>query len=185
LLLIAACVLGLRAAPARAQSASTTTHPLEIAISMDYEVVKTGDSIFFDTTVTNEDGAASPPVIVAMNIINLDKEGDVVDPEDWSPERAQYITQLAPGESGTLSWRVNAILDGDYIVYMVAMPEPASQETTSQAVASSGIHLTVLPFTKLNPGGVLPYTIGWPFVLGMGLLYLQRRRRQGIDVGGA
>ncbi len=184
LLLIVGCMLGLRASPVVAQSAPSVVLPLEITVDTDYSVGKTGDSIFFDTVVTNHTAAASPPVIVAMNIINLDKEGDVVDPEDWSPERTQYIAQLAPGESHTLSWRVNAILDGDYTVYMVAMPEPASQETTSQAVASSGIHLTVMPFTKLNPGGVLPYTIGWPLVLGLGLLYLQRQRRKGIDVGG-
>lgn len=183
LLLIAGCLLGLSAAPAMAQSTSAAA-PLLVSVSMDYAVVKTGDSVFFDTVISNHDTQPSPPVIVAMNIINLDKEGDVVDPEDWSPERTQYIAQLAPGESGTLSWRVNAILDGDYIVYMVAMPEPASQETTSQAVASSGIHLTVMPFTKLNPGGILPYTLGAPFILGMGLLFLQRMRRKGIDVGG-
>lgn len=185
LLLFTGCLLGLTASPLLAQSETPADHPLEIAIGMDYDVIKTGDSIFFDTVVTNHDTAASPPVIVAMNIINLDKEGDVVDPEDWSPERTQYIAQLAPGESGTLSWRVNAILDGDYIVYMVAMPEPAGQDSTSQAVASWGIHLTVLPFTKLNPSGILPYTLGTPLILGLGLLYLQRLRRKGIDVGGS
>ena len=145
--------------------------------------MKTGDSIFFDTVVSNDHNEASPPIIVAMNIINLDKEGDVVDPEDWSPERTQYIEQLAPGESGKLSWRVNAILDGDYIVYMVAMPEPASQETTSQAVASSGIHLTVTPYTRLNPGGVLPYTFGVPLIVGTCLLVVYKRRRKEIDSG--
>ena len=54
-----------------------------------------------------------------MNIINLDAAGDVVDPEDWSPQRTQYMESLAAGKSVTLSWRVNAILDGDYLVYMV------------------------------------------------------------------
>ena len=37
--------------------------------------------------------------------------------------------------------------------------DKSGPETTSQLVASSGIHLTVTPYTKLNPGGVLPYAI--------------------------
>jgi hypothetical protein len=94
-----------------------------------------------------------------MNIINLDKHGEVVDPEDWSPQRTQYLEPVAPGQSATLHWRVNAILDGDFMVYIVAIPAPGSPEATSQPVASSGIHLTVTPYTKLNPGGVLPYAI--------------------------
>lgn len=168
---------------AQAEATAAGDAPLQIGIDTDYKVVKTGDSIFFDTVVSNDHNEASPPIIVAMNIINLDKEGDVVDPEDWSPERTQYIEQLAPGESGKLSWRVNAILDGDYIVYMVAMPEPASQGTTSQAVASSGIHLTVTPYTRLNPGGVLPYTFGVPLIVGACLLVVYKRRRKEIDRG--
>jgi ABC-type multidrug transport system permease subunit len=176
--------LGISSVLAQTERATTLELPLQISIDMDYKVVKTGDSIFFNTVVANNHTEASPSVIVAMNIINLDKEGDVVDPEDWSPERTQYIAQLGPGQSTTLSWRINAILDGDYIVYMVAMPEPESQESTSQAVASSGIHLTVTPFTKLNPGGVLPYAIGGPLVVGLGLFLIYRIRRQQIDVGG-
>ena len=166
------------------QEAQPATGDLQISIDRDYELVKSGDVILFNTVVTNNGTEASPPVIVAMNIINLDVEGDVVDPEDWSPERTQYIELLAPDQSAELSWRVNAILDGDYIVYMVAMPKPEGQEATSLPVASSGIHLTVTPFTRLNPGGVLPYAIGGPFVVGLSMFFLYRRRRQGIDMGG-
>jgi azurin len=158
--------------------------PLQITVDMAYQTAKTGDAIFFDTVVTNPLSEPSPPTIVAMNIINLDKEGDVVDPEDWSPERTQYIDQLAPGESATLSWRVNTILDGDYIVYMVAMPEPLARDATSQAVASSGIHLTVMPFTRLNPRGIIPLVIGSPIVLGLGTLAVFAIRRRETEGGG-
>jgi hypothetical protein len=106
-----------------------------------------------------------------------------VDPEDWSPQRTQYLETLAPGQSSTLSWRVNAILDGDYLIYMVVIPEPSGADATSLPVASSGIHLTVTKFTKLNPRGVLPYAIGGPLILGLGIVYLLRRRRQDIDTG--
>jgi hypothetical protein len=119
-----------------------------------------------------------------MNIINLNAKGDVVDPEDWSPQRTQYLESLTPGQSTALSWRVNAILDGDFMIYMVAIPKPTGQDATSQPVASSGIHLTVTPFTKLNPGGVLPFAIGVPLVLllGIWLLYRHRNRRGWVGV---
>jgi hypothetical protein len=120
---------------------------------------------------------------MAMNIVLVGK-GDPVDPEDWSPQRTQYVDRLGPGESSPLSWRVNAILDGAFMVYMVAIPAPGAPEATSQPVASSGIHLVVTPYTKLNPGGVLPYAIGGPIVLGLLMTVVYRRRRRQIDMGG-
>jgi ABC-2 family transporter protein len=156
---------------------------LQISVDLDYTVVKTGDKVEFNTVVTNGATEGSPPLIVAMNVINLDAKGDVVDPEDWSPQRTQYIDTLAPGQSATLGWIINTILDGDYMVYMVVIPEPSSTETTSQVVASSGIHLTVTPYTRLNPGGVLPYAIGGPILLLIGIYLIYRLRRRQIDTG--
>lgn len=158
--------------------------PLQLTIDMDYKTVQQGEHIIYNTTVTNHSTENSAPLCLAMNIINLDAAGDIVDPEDWSPQRTQYIESLAPGQSTTHSWRVNAILDGDYLIYMVAIPEPESKESTSRPVVSSGIHLIVTPFTKLNPGGVLPYAIGGPLVLIAGIIFLYRMRRKRIDMGG-
>lgn len=158
--------------------------PVDISVDLEYVTVNTGDPVFFDTVVTNPTAEPSAPLIVAMNIINLDQEGDVVDPEDWSPERTQYIDRLAPGQAATLSWRVNSILDGDYIVYMVVMPEPAERDATSQAVASTGVHLTVMPFTRLNPRGVLPLVIGAPVVLAFGTALALGIRRRETELGG-
>jgi ABC-type transport system involved in multi-copper enzyme maturation permease subunit/plastocyanin len=158
--------------------------PVEISVDLEYQTVKTGDAVFFDTVVSNPHVEESAPLIVAMNIINLDQEGDVVDPEDWSPERTQYVDRLAPGAWAILSWRVNAILDGDYLIYMVVMPEPPGPDATSQAVASSAIHLTVLPFTRLNPGGVMPLVLGAPLALAVGtILTFGIRRRQTEGTG--
>jgi ABC-2 type transport system permease protein len=165
------------------QAQQNQESPLKITIDMEYLTVKTSDSIVFKTDVTNVRDEAARPVIVAMNIINLNKEGDVVDPEDWSPERTQYVTDLTPGKTETLAWRVNAILEGDYLIYMVAMPEPAGAEATSTGVASQGIHLTVTPFTKLNPAGILPLAIGVPLVIGGAIAVTQLLRRRKIDTG--
>jgi hypothetical protein len=156
-----------------------------ITIDADARHVKTGDSVEFSTTVTNNSGEASPPLIVAMNVINLDASGDVVDPEDWSPQRTQYIDSLGAGDSATQKWIINTILEGDFMVYMVLIPEPESAEETSHPVASGGIHLTVDPFTRLNPGGVLPFAIGGPILLLAITYFVYRRRRQQIDMGGS
>jgi ABC-2 type transport system permease protein len=153
---------------------------LQISVDMDHRQLNAGDHILFTTSVTNSGMAVTPPLILAMNIINLDGEGAPVDPEDWSPQRTQAMDNLAPGRSAKHSWRVNAILDGDYMVYMVAVPRPDRPEDTTTPVASSGIHLTVRPFTKLNPSGVLPFAVGVPAVLLLGTGYVLWRRRQAI-----
>jgi hypothetical protein len=135
--------------------------------------------------VTNTGTQPSSPVILAMNIINLSKTGDVVDPEDWSPQRTQYIDSLGPNQSATLFWEVNAILDGDFMVYLVAIAQPQSAEASSQVVASPGLHLTVAKFTSLNPSGILPYVIGVPVLLLVIIYFVYRRRNKQIDTGGS
>ncbi len=179
-----ACLL-LFAGPAAAAAAppSVVEIPMQISIDKSDSVVRAGTPVEFKTVVTNPGTEASRPIIVAMNIINLDKQGEVVDPEDWSPQRTQYVEPLTSGQAATLSWRVNAILDGDFMVYIVAIPAPAGREETSQPVASSGIHLTVTPYTKLNPGGVLPYAIGGPALVAVGIFILYRLRRRQTDAG--
>jgi hypothetical protein len=185
LFVIAYILLSLGASPMIAQEATSEQSSLQIDIDLDYQMVRAGEPIFYNTVVTNIGKDASPPLTVAMNIINLDALGEVVDPEDWSPQRTQYIESLAAGASASLAWRVNAILDGDYMVYMVAIPKPDGEEATSQPVASSGIHLTVAPFTRLNPGGVLPYAIGGPIIVAAIIYFVSRFRRREIDAGGS
>jgi hypothetical protein len=185
-LLAIACLLTILAAsPALALQGEQPQEEqvMQISIDMDYTTVKTGDKVEFNTVVTNSGTDESPPLIVAMNIINLDAKGDVVDPEDWSPQRTQYVEPLAPGQSADQAWIINTILDGDYMVYMVLIPEPAGTQATSQPVASSGIHLTVTPFTRLNPLGVLPFVIGGPVLLLLGIYAIFRLRRRQIDTG--
>lgn len=181
---IAVLLIVPNASMALARQEANGEQPIQVSIDMDYTKVKASDSIFFNTTITNTATEDSVPLIVAMNIINIDALGEVVDPEDWSPQRTQYIEKLAPGESAILDWRVNAILDGDYMVYMVVIPRPTSENATSQPIASSGIHLVVTPFTKLNPSGVLPFAIGGPILLLAIMYYVYRRRQQAVDMGG-
>ncbi len=157
-----------------------TTHPsavvasgLEISIDKEFATVKTGDEIEFTTQVTNTADAASSTSIVAMNIIDL-RKGDPVDPEDWSPERTQDVEPLEPGAQVEQSWTVEAILDGDYMVYMTVIADPEGADATSLPITSPGIHLTVVPFQNTNPGGVLPIALGMP--LGLVVISVLLRR---------
>ena len=100
--------------------------------------------------------AATAPLNVAMNIVKTGK-GEPVDPEDWSPERTQQVDKLAPGESSEQTWTVEAILEGDYLVYMTVLPQPSGPNATSQPVSSPAIHLTVKSFAKTNPGACSPW----------------------------
>ena len=156
---------------------------LQISIDMQSAVTKNGDRVEFHTVVTNSAAEGSPSLIVAMNIINLSSSGDVVDPEDWSPERTQYLESIGPGKSITQTWILNTILEGNYMVYVVLVPTPTGDDSTSQPVTSSGIHIKVNAFTRLNPGGILPFAIGIPLFLILILIGVSWLRRRGIDTG--
>jgi hypothetical protein len=66
---------------------------------------------------------------------------------------------------------------------MVLISRPETADLTSQPIASSGIHLTVTPYTSLNPGGVLPYAIGVPVAVLVITIILYRLRRRNIEMG--
>lgn len=166
------------AGPARAVVTST----IEIEVDTEAATLKTGDEIEFTTVVTNVGTSESPELVVAMNIINLGKS-DPVDPEDWSPERTQAIDPLAPGESAEQAWTVEAIQDGNYMVYLTAIVKPGSAEETTLPVTSPGVHLTVAAFQNTNPGGVLPVALGMPLGLvavAYGLRRYWRRERSRV-----
>jgi ABC-2 type transport system permease protein len=165
-------------------AASAATYPvvaetpaIEIEVDMDSAAINVGDEIEFTTTVTNADQVATPEMVVAMNIINL-RKGDPVDPEDWSPERTQAVDALAPGESAEQDWSVEAVLDGDYMVYLTAIVKPGTAEETTLPITSPGIHLTVAAFQETNPGGVLPVALGMPIALIVVAFLLRRYWRR-------
>lgn len=168
----------------RAQAGATPSQlPLTITIDTTASVVDSGEPVYFHTVVKNNGTEASPPLIVAMNIINLKAEGDVVDPEDWSPQRTQYLAALAAGETIENEWRLNTILGGDYMVYMVLIPTPGSPEASSWPLTSAGMHLTVKIVVSANPSGVTPYALGMPMVLLSAILFINYYRRRHIDSG--
>lgn len=176
-LLIAAILSTPLAASAASYPALAETPAIEVEIDKDTAVMNVGDEIEFTTTVTNADDVETPGMVVAMNIINL-RKGDPVDPEDWSPERTQSIDPLGPGESAEQDWSVEAILDGEYMVYLTAIVKPGTPEETTLPITSPGIHLTVAAFQETNPGGVLPVALGMPIGLIVVAFLLRRYWRR-------
>ncbi len=160
---------------------SNLSGPVRISIDRRYEKTKTGDEFDFKTPVKNTDTRQqSGPLVVAMNIINLGS-GQPVDPEDWSPKRTQSINSLKPGQTSELTWTIESILKGNYLIYLVVTNKPGGSTSTTQPVSSSAIHLTVKPFTRLNPGGILPLAISTPTALTAVWLGLMSRRRREVE----
>jgi hypothetical protein len=154
--------------------------PLQIGISTSNMVSKTGDKLVFETTTTYNGEGTSPPLIAAMNIVNLE-DGAPVDPEDWSPQRTQTIPPLAQGESSTEKWIIYSILSGNYLAYIVSIPKPDTPEASSVPVSSPGLHLTVHEYVRLNPRGILPLLIGMPVFLAILFFTLFWIRRRQIE----
>jgi hypothetical protein len=181
-------LLGMPGTPVSADEAAKSStevvdfgRDLEISIDRHHAIMPQGDSLIYKTVVTNNGATASPPLTLAMNIINLNAKGDVVDPEDWSPQRTQYVDQIPAGESSTMRWKINSIMDGDYMLYMVVIPKPNRPEATSVITTSAGIHLTIEPRVKLNPKGIVLYVVGTPLLLTVGMVYLYRRRKRATE----
>ena len=177
-------VILLSVPPVHAFQASQTQEK-DIAISIDskFKQVRMGDVVGFSTIVTNNGEQASAPLIAALNVINLDAAGEAVDVEEWSPERTQHIDALGPGGSVDLDWRITPGLHGEYLAYIVLIPQPASVEVTTFPVASSSLSLTVTPSARLRPEGVLPFALGVPIFMLAITFVVYRRRRQQLDMG--
>jgi hypothetical protein len=157
---------------------------LDLSIEKGFRQVETGDEIGFNTVVTNNGSQVSSPLIVAMNIINLDETGEVVDPEEWSPERTQYIESLASGKSDRQNWTIITATQGEFMVYMTLISESATAESAGHPVASSSIHFTVTPSGQRDLQEIFPFIFGGPVLVLAVTYFVHRRRRQQIDLGG-
>lgn len=179
---LAALLTALPTMAAQPPAPAATQPPLQISLDLEHKQADAGDKFEFETVVTNRGSEKASDVVVALNIVNLSK-GEAVDPEDWSPERTQYIDELDPGESVTLGWKVHSVFGGKYLVYLVVITKPAEATATTRPVASSAVHLTIKPVTRVNPGGILPLAVTTTGGLSFGAFGLHWLRRRGIDRG--
>lgn len=166
-LVLAACAIGGPAAAAEPGPA--------VEITQDRAEVRTevGERFSFTSTIRATGEQPPGPLAAHLNILGLDPQV-YVDPEDWSGERTQYLRDLRPGESRTLSWTVQAVNDGAFVVYVAL----ASEGAGNQVAAGPGIRADVTSRQVVDAGGILPVALGIPAGLAVLLLAARVHRRR-------
>lgn len=133
-----------------------------------------GEKFSFVSTVRNDGTTTLEGYVAHLNILTTD-ESVYVDPEDWSPERTQYLDALAPGDSAELTWSVQAVTSGPLILFVsVTSPD-------SSAVVSSGpLNLDVQGQRVVDSAGVMPLVLWTPasVLLLLGAVLTRKRRHR-------
>lgn len=170
------CVLPLALLSVSTTSAGAAASSGDVDIELSRTKVQAGpgQQLFFESRIRNRGNGPLRGYVAHLNILSTD-EGVYVDPEDWSPRRTQYLEELGPGESTTLTWNVRAVTSGPLILY-VSVTSP-----TSRTVTSSGpLNLTVRGQRVVNSAGVVPLVVLMPgavlALLGASLLRRRRHR---------
>jgi hypothetical protein len=163
-------VVGVSVAPtataAGADSVSVTVAPAQIATTL-------GGKFAFTSTITNNGATDARGLIAHLNVLSL-RNGTYVDPEDWSANRTRYLDPIPPGQSLTLTWRMQAVNDGDFGIYVAVLPDSGAPVPPA---TSPTIHLDVAERKTLNAGGIVPLVLGIPAALGLLALGVRIRRR--------
>lgn len=142
---------------------------VEISIRPDATTLQLGESVDAQVEVTNTTTQPTDSLVVHIDITDPAHTRSV-DPEDWTSKLTQRVGVIDPGDTVTVTWTLQPIAEGQYVVYAVAL---APDATT--LAASNVAHVDVTAQRSLNPGGILPVAIGAPTLVG-GLLVFQIRR---------
>lgn len=163
-----ACALLLAAG---AQAADQTPR---VSVATDREQISTklGAKFAFETTITNRSSRAASGLIAHLNVLSL-RDGVYVDPEDWSSHRTVYLDTIPAGGSVTNTWRMQAVNDGSFGIYVAVLP---SSGVLRAPTTGPTVHLAVEERKTLNAGGILPLALGIPALLGLLTLALRVRR---------
>lgn len=133
-----------------------------------------GEKLTFVSTVRNEGDATLDGYVAHLNILTTD-EDVYVDPEDWSPERTQYLEPLAAGDATELTWSVQAVTSGPLILYVsVTSPDSGS------VVSSGPLNLDVHGQRVVDSAGVMPLVLWTPasVLLLLGVVLTRKRRHR-------
>jgi hypothetical protein len=166
-----------------APPAAAAPAPVEVLAEPPSISATLGDEFSIETTVTNPVEAASGPLLAHLNVASLDDRA-YVDPEDWSADRSQELS-LAPGESRTLSWDIQAVNSGRFAAYVVVLPTGAPTSGGSSGppapetlAVSPQVTLEVATRSTLNAGGALKVVLAMPLLLGITALATRLRIRR-------
>lgn len=145
-----------------------------LTVTMERAQVDTrlGEKFTVRSTVTNGGTRAASGVIAHLNVASL-RPGTYVDPEDWSSDRTRYLPTIAPGDSLTISWELQAVSDGSFGVYVALL-----DETMPGVVAGPAVQVQVASRRTLNPKGMIPVAVGVPVLLAALMVGVRLRRRR-------
>jgi hypothetical protein len=150
---------------------------VSVQISQDSASLLVGESVAFSTALRNTGTDATPPLVAHLNVASL-KSGVYVDPEDWSSARTRYLDPLQPGDSVTVDWKVRALTEGDFAVYVTLVAaDPSFVPVTSAPLLVQTSPSNILPMRKVLPVvAVVPLV---PFALVLAGIVQDLRRRVG------
>ncbi|MDH5334193.1 MAG: hypothetical protein OEW65_09950 [Thermoleophilia bacterium] len=160
--LLGLAVAALLAAPG-ALGASDDLSSVSVAVERSLISTRLGDAFTFRSTITNKGADTADGLIAHLNVLSL-RPGTYVDPEDWSSDRTRYLEPLPAGGSTTISWKMQAVNDGAFGVYIAVLPATGAAHPPATAPM---IRLDVASRKKLNAGGLLPIALGVPALLGL------------------
>lgn len=153
-----------------AQGSGAASPGLRVELNRTAMDARVGDVLNFTSNVTAPSGTG--PLLAYMSLVDLGS-GMPVDLEDWAAHRSADVPRLAAGQAASQAWTLRAILRGDYVVYVVVIPNG----TTGDATVSPPLRVHIAQRTNLDPGGVLPVVAGAPLAM-LGLLALTRWSRR-------
>ncbi len=135
-----------------------------------------GDRFTLETKVRNTGNAGSGPLLAHLNVASLESSV-YVDPEDWSADRSQELS-LEPGESRTLSWKLQAVNSGRFAAYVVVLPSGGRDAAIDEPVVTPVVSLDVSARSNVSAAGALPVVLGTPILLGVTAIALRSRIRR-------
>ncbi len=167
---LAAAMLG---AALTATATAATVEDVSVTVAPERIATTLGGKFSFTSTISNDGAAEARGLIAHLNVLSL-QDGTYVDPEDWSANRTRYLQPIATGGSTTITWRMQAVNDGDFGIYVAVLPGDGSPVPP---VTGPTIHLDVAERKTLNAGGIVPLVLGIPAGLGLLALAVRLRRR--------
>ena len=177
ILLAGLLILGLVPAKTFAQNTSPDSI-VSVQINKDSASLIAGDWVEFNTILQNNGTTATPPLVAHLNIAAVEK-GRYVDPEDWSPERTQYLEPIQPADSIRLHWKVHALVKGNFASFVTIV----SPEESFVPVVSSSLLIHVKPDNILPLAEVIPVVTVVPvFPLALLLFSVAQARRRPVAI---
>ena len=173
LLALVTALLALATVASPGAHATGALDGVTVAVEPRETSVVLGDSIDLGIRVTNAGPAATAPLVLHLDATDPERSSSV-DPEDWTATLSRPLGILAPGATVDVVWTVQPISRGTFAAYAVAL-----SADVDGIAASNLARVVVVDRRSLNPGGVLPVSVGAPTIIGLLLLVQFRRARAG------